>query len=240
MKNLSITALALATFMVVPGISQAATVSFDTDDKDAVSTSEIGGHTTNGADMDGMRVTAFFDQGITQSARFTADGSSSGIARHDGFSLSFDGRSTFSTPFVLKATQGRLQSLKIDGVSGDTIFDIVGSSTGTAGSANGRLFSTTSDKSGNVAVTFSRPVSLSQETHAGDLYAAMMVDFGGIGGLAAGETFSFIQDTDNTAIAGDLTPAIAAVPLPAGLLLMINAIGALTALSRYKRQRAQK
>lgn len=238
MKRTILKNLILAAFFIAPSASFAATVTLERNDLDAVSTTAISGYTTNGADMDGMHVTAYFDGRAAQSSAFMANGSSSGIAQQDGFTLSLSGYSTFSSPFVLTSTRYLLTALQLVGISGDTIFDTVGTSTGTSGSANGRPFSTTSNTVGDIAVTYSRPVSLTGAAHAGDLYATMLVDFTGIGGLSAGQTLSFVQDTDNTAIAGDITPNVSAVPLPAGLFLLLNAAAAFGIASRFKAKKS--
>lgn len=226
MKTFTFLALPFAACLSMVSMSQAATVSIETDEIGAASTSGISGYTTSGADMDGMQVTGFFGQGISKTATFLANGASSGFADGSWFSLSLNGNSSFSSPFVVEVAKGTLQSLEIDGVPGDTIFDIVGSSAGTPGSAYGRGFTTSDKTPGEISVLFSRPISLTGAPHAGDLYGAMAIDFSGIGGLSAGQSFSFIQDTDNTAIAGDFTPAPAPVPLPAGFLLCLTSLSA--------------
>ncbi|WP_299866936.1 hypothetical protein [uncultured Roseobacter sp.] len=232
MKTFTFLTLPVAAYLSMAGLSQAATISIETDEIGAASTSGISGYTTSGADMDGMQITGTFEKGATRKATFLANSAKSGVADGGWFSLSLDGTSSFSSPFVVAVTQGRLQSLQIDGVPGDTIFDIISASVGTSGSAYGRGFTTYDKTPGEVSVLFSRPISLTDMAHAGDLYGAMTVDFTGLGGLAAGRSFSFIQDTDNTAISGDFTPAVALVPLPAGFFLCLTALSAVGMLRR--------
>lgn len=75
---------------------------------------------------------------------------------------------------------------------------------------------------GTVNATYSNRLRVGDHPVGEDAFTNLLIDFSGLanGGLFSNITWSF--DMDVLAVAGDLTP----VPLPAGILLLLAAIGA--------------
>ncbi len=110
-------------------------------DGDLYDTDALTGYQTNGSDMDGMEVTTCFASAACETVTFdgTVGSSSYGEAVGSGWSLSFSG-DTFSSPFTYSTDQS-ITSILLNGRPGNTIFDIVSSSTLSPNSAQGAPFS---------------------------------------------------------------------------------------------------
>jgi hypothetical protein len=158
--------------------------------------------------MDGMVVTANgSDSGI-----WADTGAGAGAASGTGWSLAESG-DTFGNYWTLTSSID-LVNLFIDAGIGDTMFDIVSGSEGTAGSALGWQFQlgNAGNYTGDILVTYSGPISLTGDPFQGDLYRYMNIGFSS----AFTGTLTFIADTDNASIEGDITPGI---PAPGALVL---------------------
>ncbi len=110
------------------------------------------GFATEGDMMSGMRVTASFLDGTSQTSIWGATGDDSGGAFGSGWSLTESGNSFYS-PWTFSNNSGTgITSLVIDAISGNSLFDIYPDLSGsrqTPGSADGRAFETTSGQGPN-------------------------------------------------------------------------------------------
>lgn len=174
----------------------------------------LAGFVTDGGIMDGMTVTAVFDDTSSEVAIWSATGLVSGAAPGTGWSLSQAG-DTFTLPWTLTNSSGKgIVELIIDAGAGDSLFDrdIPVGLPGTPGSALGNDFSV--DASGDpfdITATYSDIVQVGGAAPIGDLYRRLFVGFVNSGGYTSGaDPLLFVQDTDSILELGDLRP----VPIP--------------------------
>ena len=176
-------------------------------------TTALTGFQTTGAQMDGMVVTAFFADGLQETAIWTDTGAVSGAASGTRFKLSESG-DTFSSLWTLENVSSfGLTELRIDAGPGDTVYDTNWPGEGTPGSANGRSF----EYSGNIALVpwdiraeYRDVVALGAGAPVGDLFRRLNVQFVNSGGLHSNRSIQYFTDTDNLRFAGDIAP----VPVP--------------------------
>lgn len=220
--------------MLFGGAAHAATVTILTDPAGAANTGALTAFATTGADMAGMQVTASFDDGFTEMATWTTTGVESGQAAGTDWSVSVTGDTFFAVWDVLHFRVGSLVRLLFEGAPGDTVFDMISSPALSPGSELGRPYTDSGPLTGDITVTYSRPLSVAG-TFYGDLYLNMDVDYQALdrGGIPAQTTLMFLADTDNVLIPGDITPAI---PVPAAGLLLISALGGLGLFARRRRR----
>ena len=238
MKRSILFGAALAATLAI-GAAQAASVNIITVNSPVATTTAITGSSTSGAQMDGMAVTAFFSDGTSSSATWLATVGDAGSAASSAFSLSESGDTFGGTWSLLNNTNVVLTGLKIDAGVGNTVFDIDPTNNpGTTGSFLGLPYTDLTGLTGTIGVTYSEIVALIGFAPFGDLFAIMSVDYTGMsGGLAAGQSLGFIQDTDNLNLTGDLT--ITPTPLPAALPLFATGLGALGLLGWRRKRKAQ-
>ena len=176
---------------------------------DPQETSALTGFSTSGDMMSGMAVTA----NGSDTATWATTGAGAGAAVGTTWSLAESG-DTFGGLWSL-SSQMALASLMVDAGPGDTVFDTIMDPELTPGSARGWPFElqNAGGFTGDILVTYSGPVSLTGQSFYGDLYRYMRVDFSSpfTGAL------TFIADTDNAAVHGDIHPT---VPAPGALLLV--------------------
>ena len=225
------TLLLPALFLLATGGAQAAAITPIVDFLPGVSlnTTGLATFTTGGADMSGTLVTAYFTGGSSESAIWSTTAPNTGAAAGTGWSLSMSGVSSYSSPWILaNRSTAALTRIVIDGQPGSTIFDTALEDYGlpglnwlTPGSAQGIPMSSLEGPEGLVInATYRNQVGLNNVIY-GDLFTVLDISF--IDGLI-GE-LSYIADTDNTTIRGDITNipepgtfALAALGL-SGLLL---------------------
>ena len=215
-KMLAVAVTALVSSLASVGLANA-TVTYATDPSNVHSIPGLTGFGTDGAMMDGMKVTAVFANGSQQLIWADIDPVSGGVAGN-GWSLTESG-TTFGSYFNFSFTKPlQLSKLILSGSSGLTVFDrtpLVASldpvDWGTPGSAQGWDLEF-SDASISATVTYSDLVAIGSNAALGDLWHTVTIDFGPTGITS---NFSFNQDTDNDSRYGSVT-----VPEPAtfGLL----------------------
>ena len=234
-------AAALATALTVP-MANASTVILETRGNTSYTTDSFTGFTTNAQRMAGMVVS-----GRTTERRYSAEFDVTGTGRSSvgnavtrAFTLTQSGNTYAEGTWGIIVNAGeRLTQLRIDGAPGQTIFDTDLSGPSTEGSSVGLPFAPTgafADLQGIVVATYTGMVAITGTEGVGDAYTRLTLDLSGLEGGGLGEgTWNFSHDTDNASRRSPLqyqTPA--PVPLPAGGLLLVAALGGL-GLMRRKR-----
>ena len=120
--------------------------------------------------------------------------------------------------------------------AGNTFFDIIGSKgddpTNTIGTDWGFPFRVEGGDplTGEIVVTYENGLHVAGQTRASDTFTKMTVDYSGLEGGGLFGTTIFKTDLDELAVPGDLS----AVPLPAGMPLLLLAFGTLGLVHRRK------
>ena len=162
-------------------------------------------YVTYGDDMAGMSVTAYFATGAPETVIWAVTGTGTGAATGSTWSLSESG-DTWQYGIWTLSSNAALVGLDIYAAPGDTVFDTLYGSDGTANSANGWEFEVDSISSAvDITATYSDIVALTGDAPVGDLYARLNLVF------SAGLTFH--ADTDTAAFTIDPVPAPGAVLL---------------------------
>ncbi len=176
-----------------------------------------------GNEMIGIGLTVFFADGATQTGVWDEIGKTSGGVQHTDWSLIQAGDTKQNTPWTFtNYSDGEVVGFSIDGISGNTVFDIVDDPMETETSGFGSVLTLLSDDIGfDVQATFSQPVILEQESGCnddgspgpcGDLFGTLSLQFlnGGLAGQ--GQQFALSVDTDRFAF--PLPPSIASPAIP--------------------------
>lgn len=195
-----------------------------------------------GAGMDGMVVIADFSDGTSEAKLWEDIDPSSGGVFGTGWSLTesgdtFGGIWTLTRDYTYQARE--LTRIWIDALTGGSVFDtgFVGElgveydislvdEFGTDGSALGWTLDLQSAPSNlDIDVTYSDAVALIGQDPVGDIFRYLEIDFTNPGGFAAGDTLTFIADTDKV------------VPEPSTLLLLGSGLIGVIA---FRRRRTKK
>ena len=190
---------------------------------------------TDGADMAGIEVTAFFAGGSSETVTWAATGATSGGVTGSMFSLSLDGDSHgyYDNSWILSNLDPSLAmtGLVINAGVGGNTFDVAldnngvfvpsgggvnsSYSEGTPDSNYGWTFEVTSNPTNvDIDATYINTLGIGAANPVGDLYTVLDLQFTNLGGLSAGSQLQFIADTDNA------LGMINAVPEPSAMILL--------------------
>lgn len=173
--------------------------------------------------MDGMRVTATFTNGQSETAIWASTNATDGKASGTGWSLAMSGNTNWWS-WVLSNAEGSnriISGLRLEGLYGLVAFDYEESPELSPGSSSGwKLTSSDAVLEGPddlvVSGTYSDRLLVDGQFY-GDLYLTLELKLLGATGLGAGEILEFSSDTDN----------IKAVPEPGTLALGLIGLGIL-------------
>lgn len=182
-----------------------------------------------GVGLVGARVTASYSDGTTEDLVWSQTGRWSGGVTGANMTMSFE-----RNDFVMTTTK-ILTSLLMDVGSGGSVFDV--RPEGTEGSKWGYTYyeGATGMLSGIIGVTYSGIVSVLGDLNLPSIYTHMLVDYSGTSGGGVLGTTSFFTDIDDLAFDGDISyPDVQAVPLPAGLPLLLVGLFGLGAVRRRR------
>lgn len=181
---------------------------------------------TTGAEMNGLRVTALFSGGFTQTLSWATTGGDAGGVSGAGWGLSLEGNS-FSEAwlFTMDQSLGQLLSFTLDASAPGqvTLFDTTfGNAVGTADSSSGTDFSFENCTGCNATALYSNVVAVGGNAPVGDIFHTLQVNFEG--GTGPRTNFSFFQDADNDSrILVGFVPEPGSAPLAALALLGMGA-----------------
>ena len=201
-------------------------------------TTALAGFTTSGAEMSGLRVTAFWaDATSTQLTWGNLGGGSWGVS-NSRFTLSFPGGGdTFSGAWTLQnltSAGSALTRFVLNGAPGNTVFDRDPASS-TEGSANGFDFTFLSGGLAGSTALYTNVVNLTGQPAVGDIFEMLDVALGA-GGLGLGQSLTFRADTDNGASGAVIVPST--VPEPGTWALLATGLGVLAGASRRRHRTA--
>jgi hypothetical protein len=223
--------------VLITSAANAASVTINTNLAPAVSTTALTGFSTTGSMMTGMKVTAGFSNGSSDSQTWATTGLGAGGVTSSLFSLSMSGDTFGGTWTLINTNSFLLTSLSIDAGAGNTVFDMIVDPELTSGSARGGPFVETTGLGGNIVANYSKSVSLNADPFQGDLFALLLVNFTGLdaGGVASDGRLLFTQDTDNLLLPGDLR----GTPIPGALPLFASGLGVLGFLAHRRKRKTE-
>ncbi len=179
-----------------------------------------------GNEMGGIGLTIFFVDNTTTTGTWNEIGTTSGGVQQSSWSFIQAGDTKLGTPWTFtNQSENEVVGFSIDGISGNTVFDIVDDPMVTEASGFGSVLTLLSEDAGlDVQATFSEPVVLEGDTNCiqdgvaepcGDLFGTLNMEFLNGGSLGQGQQFSFSVDTDQFAF--PLPPSIQGPNTPAGV-----------------------
>ena len=250
MKKLLVAGLAMLGSLAVAGSAFAVSVQLHYETGTLIPATQITGFSPGGIAMAGMKVTAYYktdDFSTLTSETITwgvigtggTGGTGAGV-QGTGWSLLFESEDTYYKPWKLNSTGAIIEKIVLDGLPGNTVFDIKYQATsdvpygipGTSGSARGWDFSVQSagtyTTDGVITATYSNEVYLPNKLPVGDLFSQLTIGFapGFLGSSSNPLALTFLADTDKMK---------APIPEPATLLLFATGLAGLAVVGRRRR-----
>lgn len=185
----------------------------------------VSGFETSGNQMSGIKVTANYLDGGSQTVTWNPTGVQAGGALGSGWSLTQVG-DTFFSPWDFYTSDGftqKIASLVINAIPGNTVFDSVADGEGTIGSSLGTPFTVLSGQPPDT-YAYSTDILGAQNDLKGVLSLSWNSGFTG--------KLSFLADTDSGTVDD---PLQAAVPEPTTIAGVALAAAGLTRLRRRQR-----
>lgn len=182
--------------------------------------------------MDGMTVTAYFQNGSFESQSWSDTGYHAGGAFGNDYdwSLTLSGYTMWDPWTLSNNSVSGIDRISIDAGTGDTVFDLTDNpafgdddyynypDAGTYGTGHGNTFQVQSASDRLAINTIYRDiVALNGYDAAGDIYRSLDIQFANDGGFGKGDILTFSADTDNLKYSDDIG---AAVPEPATIILL--------------------
>ena len=193
------------------------------------------GFITTGAMMNGLSVTAYFNNGFVETEFWGATGAVSGGVDGTDWALSLIGDSFMSSWSFVNDGAGKLERLVLDGSTGLTVFDKREPDFGTDGSFSGLDFRSSLSGDASVVARYRNPVGVGGAGRVGDLFQILDIDFTGLQTNGTRESFTFVQDADSDS-RRDFDVDLASVPEPSLLVLFgLGLIGTAQARRRARR-----
>jgi len=187
---------------------------------------------TNGSDMAGMRITANFLGGSSETVDWVSLGGLAGRAQGNGWSLQQSG-DTFDQPWTLRNSSAQsIVSLGINAIPGGTVFDILRNEIGTPDSSVGLAFSPISGFAPE-SFNYSDIVNVQGNPPVGDLFGMLTLNWNNQSPFTANSQV-LIYQADTDSIAGG-TGGIVEVPEPTSVFGFL-AFGAFSASSFLRRK----
>ncbi len=223
------TMLVLAIFPIA-GFAGLITVNFDAGD--LYNTTALTGYGTYGDMMDGMLVTAYFTNGLSEAQSWADIAAGAGGVSGTDWSLNVYG-DTWNSDWTLTSTGAEIDYLLIEGGPGNTMFDTDYDPTyidlGTPGSANGYAFGNVrfSGADLDITATYSDLLGVGGAAPVGDLYLNLAIDFNE---AFVNNSLRYRADADNSLFSGDIN----SVPEPASFQLVLLGILMLMGFARKK------
>lgn len=191
---------------------------------------------TRGGDLAGMRVTATFADGSSESDIWERFNFTNGGFDGVNFDMSFGWRNFELT------NEKTMTSLLLEADLGNSIFDIGGYGTAIAPFPSVDTPTTkvgypfeifgTDTLVGTIEATYSNIVSFVGVDPVGDVYTDLLLDFTGLAGGGLDGGLAFKTDLDTLLHAGDLQ--VSSVPVPPTLPLLLSCLG-LLGVTRLRR-----
>jgi hypothetical protein len=241
MKTKIIAVCAMGIFAILlTSIANAGTLVVNYDNGQTQLTSGISNAQTDGDEMVGMKVVATFSDNTTETLFWAATVADTGGVTGNGWSLIQSG-DTFNdiSPWILTSTSKIIKSFFIDAGLGDTVFDTDGVAVLSPNSALGKQFkfdpfAPTAHTDWDVTATYSDIVQVGGTIY-GDLYRNLNISFDNsfFAPTTAPAVLSFIADTDNLEISGDIN----SVPEPATMLLLGTGLVGVAGAARRKQKK---
>lgn len=228
MVRRTLAALVGAAFIACPFVN-AGSVVVSADPGITYVTDEIYDFAVRGDEMDGLAVTAYFEDGSSETAIWATTGVSAGAAIGTGWELRLVG-DTFTNAWNLGNSAGQgMTKLVLDGVPGDVVFDKIYEPFLSEGSVRGIEFAVVSGGDDvDIEAVYRNQVAVTPAGPLGDIFSLLEINFVNPGGFATGASaLVYMADTDKA--------ELRIIPLPAAVWTGMALLGGLGIARRIRK-----